>query len=336
MVFFENTSCGTCGAELAFVPTQRAMVAAHLFADGSFEVASGPRARSCANRTAYGVCNWSVDASDTHDLCVACRLNETIPNLADGSGRDAWQRIEWAKHRLVYTLLDLGVPLVPKNEDPAGLAFAFLADQGGERVLTGHADGLITLNVSEADDPTRERVRTKMGEAYRTLLGHFRHEVGHYYFQRLVAGSTHHAAFRELFGDERVDYQAALDRRYAEGPVADWPVRFVSAYASMHPHEDWAESWAHYLHMFDTLETARSYGMSFRPKPVGAIPEPATDTRTVDRDDWDDLKSNWVPLTLAMNSLNRSMGTADSYPFVLGELAMRKLRFVHDVVAAHR
>jgi hypothetical protein len=39
-----------------------------------------------------------------------------------------------------------------------------------------------------------------------------------------------------------------------------------------------------------------------------------------------------VPLTVALNSLNRSMGHADVYPFVLSEKAIEKLRLVHDVI----
>src|SRR5262249_50270393 len=155
-----------------------------------------------------------------------------------------------AKRRLVYTLLALNLPLVSRQEDrESGLSFEFLADPAdpaAPRVMTGHAGGVITVNVAEADDAERERRRLQMNEPYRPLLGAFRHEIGHYYWDRLIRGSARLAAFRETFGDERADYAEALDRHHAGGPPGDWQDRFVSAYASSHPWEDWAETWAHY------------------------------------------------------------------------------------------
>ena len=219
------------------------------------------------------------------------------------------------------------------------MAFDFLQDtDGAPKVFTGHHDGLITINIAEADDPFREKMRVQMGETYRTLLGHFRHEIGHYYWDRLIEETPlRWRSSATLFGDERADYAEAQKRHYSAGPPADWVDNFVSGYASMHPWEDWAETWAHYLHIVDTLETARAYGLSLQPAPVtnrrAARPVAAT---KLDPSSFEDLIGGWIPLTLALNSLNRSMGTRDGYPFVLSEPAIAKLRFVHDVVARAR
>ena len=226
--------------------------------------------------------------------------------------------------------------------NPRGLAFDFLKDAGEQKVWTGHSDGLITINIAEADDPFREKMRIQLGETYRTLLGHFRHEIGHYYWDRLIRDSRWLSRFRALFGDEQIDYEQAKQKHYGGGP-GDWQQRFVSQYASMHPWEDWAETWAHYLHMVDTLETARCYGLSIRPPttegPDGEAllsPRTAADAsvaaRRLDLHSFDDLMAGWVPLTIALNSLSRSMGLPDTYPFILSTPAIEKLAFVHNVV----
>ncbi len=233
---------------------------------------------------------------------------------------------------MFYTLLKFKLPLATKAEEPDALAFDFIADQTGPQghipVLTGHEDGLITINIAEADDPERERRRSQMGEPYRTLLGHFRHEIAHYYWDRLVAQSASLEEFREIFGDEQQDYGQSLQQHYANGPPRDWPDRFVSSYASSHPWEDFAETWAHYLHMVDALETASAFGLRVRPK-VGSIdmsakldfdPHDADMTRIIEA---------WLPLTYAMNSMNRSMGFQDFYPFVLAPAVIAKLAFIH-------
>ena len=134
-------------------------------------------------------------------------------------------------------------------------------------MVTGHADGVITLDLAESDDVHRERRRAELGEPYRTLLGHFRHEIGHYYWPILVERAGALERCRALFGDERADYGEALERHYADGPPADWAERHVSAYATMHPWEDWAETFAHYLHIRDTLQTAGGVRRSSSPAP---------------------------------------------------------------------
>ena len=131
-----------------------------------------------------------------------------IPDLSLPENLSRWRALEAAKHRLFYTLFQLRLPVETQAESPAGLAFQFLADvgPGAPSVMTGHADGVITINLAEADDAERERRRQQMGELYRTLLGHFRHEIGHYYWDRLIANTPHLEEFRRIFGDERQDY----------------------------------------------------------------------------------------------------------------------------------
>ncbi|HEY7664941.1 MAG TPA: putative zinc-binding peptidase [Xanthobacteraceae bacterium] len=340
-LYFENTSCVSCGRRLGYLP-ERAIVAALEEADGGWRPLGMPesRYRLCANAE-HDVCNWLVAPEQGEIFCAACRHNRTIPDLSNPENLVHWRKIESAKHRLFYTLLRLDLPLTTRAEDPNGLAFDFLsspADGAGQApVLTGHAGGLITLNVAEADDPERERQRKSMAEPYRTLLGHFRHEIAHYYWDHLVRDTPAIDEFRRLFGDEREDYGAALQRYYANGPAPDWADRFVTAYASAHPWEDFAESWAHYFHMVDTLETAFAFGLRLRPK-VGADLAAAIDfdpyVAELDR-----IIDAWLPLTFAVNSINRSMGQPDLYPFALPPAVILKLNFIHTRVhadAAHR
>ncbi|MFL5274182.1 MAG: putative zinc-binding metallopeptidase [Anaeromyxobacteraceae bacterium] len=351
-VFFENVSCTRCGHALAYLP-DRGLVSGIEPVDAPESTtpadappgqrwralaADGAEYRLCRNGTEYGVCNWAVPAEDAHELCRACRLNVLIPPLGDPAARAAWALIEAAKRRLVYSLLQLGLPVDPRFDDPQrGLAFRFMKELPGEKVTTGHADGVITLDVAEASDPHRESTRVKLGEPYRTLLGHFRHEIGHYYWLRLVSATPWLSRCRERFGDDRADYAEALRVHYERGAPAGWQERFVSAYASMHPAEDWAETFAHHLHLVDTLETARALGLSVRAEPTaqGDVPLPKVAARAVDPGDFDALLGAFVPLTLALNELNRSMGLQDTYPFVLSPPAIDKLRFVHEVVAAN-
>ena len=167
------------------------------------------------------------------------------------------------------------------------------------------------------------------------MLGHFRHEVGHYYWDRLIRDDQSRLeVFRSAFGDERADYAEALKRHYDAGPPADWQSQFISAYATTHAWEDWAETWAHYLHMIDTLETAAACGVRLRPPRKGEpalrqVPDPVGD----DPESFDELMQSWLPLTYMLNNLNRGLGQADAYPFVISDPVVEKLRFVHDTVA---
>ena len=276
----------------------------------------------CKNGIEYDVCNWIVNNSD-HDYCVSCSLNHTIPNLLSPDRRRWWKNLEHAKRRLIFSLLSLHLPIVSKQEDVSGLAFEFIEDKRTnpgvfeEHVSTGHENGLITINIAEADEVSREITRQYTGELYRTLLGHFRHESGHYYFHQLVNVNGNLERFRELFGDERQDYAAALENYYANKDTMVKDPDLISHYAQAHPLEDWAEVWSHYLHMVDTLETASAYNMQ---------------QGSTHFDDIDELMSKWSELSIMLNALNRSMGLEDAYPFILSQTTLAKLRFVHGLI----
>ena len=345
-IFFGNSLCLACRSPLGYVPETGELHAldpgeiagtwTYVDAEGATRVV-----RRCANLDTPASCNWLVAVEDGDTFCLSCRLDRTIPDLDDEDNRRYWNAIETAKRRLVAQLVALELPVASKvGADPErGLAFDFLRSTAGEPVLTGHANGIVTVNIEEADDALREKTRLALHEPYRTLLGHLRHEVGHYYWERLVAGTRWHEAFRELFGDERADYADALRVNYDQGPPADWRDRHISGYAASHPWEDWAESWAHYLHIVDGLDTALGFGLS-------AID---LDT-TVERFGRDDLYAPddafagrfifflnaWFELAYVLNELSRSMGQPDFYPFVVSRPVARKLHFVHLVIREAR
>jgi len=337
-LYFENARCESCGRQLGYLPS-RDTVTALEEKDGGLHALAEPKGkyRYCAN-AARNVCNWLVPLDQPEPFCAACRHNRTIPDLSEPQNLARWRKIEIAKHRLFYTLLKLRLPLATRAEDPEGLAFDFIADRDVDghhtSVMTGHASGLITINLAEADDPERERQRFAMGEAYRTVLGHFRHEIAHYYWARLVAPSPRLQEFRNIFGDEQKDYMTALEQHYAQGPPADWPEHFVSGYASVHPWEDFAETWAHYFHMVDTLETAGAFGLSLWPKVAKGMALAARIDFDPHHAPLDRIIEAWLPLTFAVNAINRSMGLPDLYPFVLAPPAIVKLAFVHRLIEA--
>ncbi len=338
LVFFENVKCLNCQHDLAYLPDRMLMAALEQGKDGSWYHADQAY-KLCANNVSHQICNWALPITDTEDLCRSCRLTHVIPDLSQPGNEEAWHRLEIAKRRLLYTILALGLPLAAKTaSNPTGVEFEFLKDSAEpngdwSRVLTGHDNGLITINIAEADDVYREQQRTRQNEPYRTLLGHFRHEIGHYYWDRLVENAPRLDEFRQLFGDENADYQAALDRHYQNGPPANWANDFISAYASTHPWEDWAESWAHVLHMIDALETAESVGVSIKPQrsdePALVISAP---TFKAGMAEFDDMIRAWLPLTYALNNFTRGLGLADGYPFVLSDRVVGKLRFVYDTI----
>jgi hypothetical protein len=342
VLYFENTGCERCGHALGYLPDLGTLSA--LEPEGGGDTwralaAPGRAYRACANAL-YGACNWQVEAESGSAFCRACRHNRTVPDLSVPENVDRWRKLELAKHRLFYTILKLGLPHPTVQEDAdRGLAFDFLADpmtpadDAAPRVMTGHDSGLITIALAEADDAERERRRTGMGEPYRTLLGHFRHEVGHYYWDRLVADRGAFDGFRALFGDERQDYGEALKAHYARNAADRWDDTFVSAYARAHPWEDFAETWAHYLHIIDTLETARAFRLRVDPEAAQAGDLSAE----VDFDVYqvptvEPIVEAWLPLAFAVNSLNRSMGLPDLYPFVLSPGVITKLGYVHRLV----
>jgi hypothetical protein len=343
LIYFENSHCEQCGSKLGFHADDVQLYPLVEQDNSTFTIYNkldSIHYQYCANHF-YKVCNWLVPVNSDSVYCKACSLNRTIPNLNRPEYAARWKKIEKAKHRLVYSLLRLKLPFESKRKNPGkGLWFDFKADEniGRERILTGHDDGLITINLAEADDLEREMTRQAMNEGYRTVLGHFRHEVGHYYWDRLIGETGHLEEFRRLFGDERLDYDAALKRHYSQGPPADWNLQYISAYATMHPWEDWAETWAHFLHIIDTLETAYAFGLKVQPgiaeDYAGIQAEMNTDPHTIEN--FTQIMSQWLPLSFAMNSLNRSMGLNDPYPFVIRPVVMKKLGFIHQVCLLSR
>jgi hypothetical protein len=342
LVFFENSRCLQCQHALAYLPDLGVIGSLEAIAAGLWRSPLGRAHRRgyrlCANYSEANVCNWAVPEHDAQPLCRSCRLTRVIPDLARAGHHEAWYRLEVAKRRLLYGLMQLRLPIRSKTEDAhQGLAFELLADpESGEqpRVLTGHKNGVIVISVAEADDVERERRRQQLHEPYRTLLGHFRHEIGHYYWQRLISRSTLLAGFRQLFGDERQDYAQALQQHHSSAPPGDWQDRYISAYASVHPWEDWAETWAHYLHMSDALETAASFGMRLKPQRAGD-PALQADVHLQHDVSLERMIDDWHPLTYALNCLNRGLGLPDSYPFVLSPQVIAKLGFIHHANASN-
>ncbi len=337
LLYFENTLCESCGSTLGFEPVAVRLHA--IGADGQVwrPIAEPDRAyRFCAN-AGQGVCNWLIPADNAGEFCLACRHNRTIPDLSEGENLLRWRRLEYAKHRLFYQLIKLRLPLPTNSERPGhGLVFDFLAEArqpGAPRIMTGHDDGIITLNLREADDAAREKLRAQMHEPYRTLLGHFRHEIGHFYWDLLVRDGGRLDQCRAVFGDEREDYAEALQRHYQNGAPSNWQENYISQYATMHPWEDFAETWAHYLHIVDTLETAAAFRLGVHPGKIDAPDLHADITlNPYGAGQIEGLIEDWLPLTFAVNSLNRSMGIADLYPFILSPAVIDKLGFIHALV----
>ena len=350
LVFLRNTQCLNCDRALGYETERRTMVALEPAGiDDRWVVAgeaeSGLYAR-CANLETAAACNWLVPCGTREaqtwpanlraGLCLSCTLTRTIPNLETPGNPELWRRLETSKRRLLSQLLALALPVETRLERPNGIEFDFLEQvEGGPPVLTGHDEGLITLNIGEADDAKREKIRAAMHESYRTLLGHFRHEIGHYYWDRLVRDTPWLEGSRQLFGDETIDYAKALKRHYDEGPPQDWRLHWVTSYATSHPWEDWAETWAHYLHMSDTVDTAVSLGVDSASVDIETEPYTTADLWQPEHPNAQaflKFLNSWVVLTQALNELTRSMGQPDFYPFVLPREAVAKLQFIHEVI----
>jgi hypothetical protein len=340
LLFFENRQCGRCGHVLGFIPADIELNALEPAGDGLWQPISAPGAlyKFCQNST-LDACNWLIPSQCAETFCIACRHNRTVPDLSDNANMVNWRKMEFAKHRLFYTLLQLKLPMPNRVDDPVrGLVFDFLAEiSPDKKIMTGHDEGVITLALKEADDVERESRRTSMHEPYRALLGHFRHEIGHYYWDRLVADQHREEECRALFGDDREDYGEALKRHYNQGAPANWQQHFVSTYATSHAWEDFAETWAHYLHIADSIETARAYGLEVHPA-ITSNQEVHTEV-TINPytcANAQQLVDIWLPLTYALNAMNRSMGLNDMYPFVLSPDVIRKLEFIHYLIHAPR
>jgi len=340
-VFFRNSQCLACGSALGYEPGIGEVRTLLADENGHWALAGDVMAsgafRRCANFDSPAGCNWLVPVDDPIPYCRSCRLNRTIPDLGDPENQRYWRAIEVAKRRLVAQLLSLDLPVRSKSEDPArGIAFDLLRPvPGGPQVVTGHTGGLITLNIEEADDAKREVIRNELREPYRTLLGHFRHEIGHYYWDRLIDGTRWHEPFRELFGDERSGYEAALLANYQFGPPADWADRFISPYASAHPWEDWAETWAHYLHLYDSLDTALGFGLTADDVEIELEPFERADLydpQHTDAERFLTLVKSSLELITVLNELSHSLGQPDIYPFVMSRAVIRKLHFIHLAV----
>jgi hypothetical protein len=338
LLFFENNHCIRCGHLLGFSIEEGDVLTLKpnkQLADTYVDVsdANGASYRLCGNSIKYNACNWLIPADQAHEFCASCRLTEVMPPLQDETQRKQWVRVEAAKRRLLYTLHGLQLAVQSRTENPKlGLAFRFEESTKEKPVYTGHASGIITMNMAEANASFRENAREKLGEVYRTVLGHLRHECGHYYWELLVLPSHKWLPkARALFGDEQASYKDAIDRHYEKGAPKNWSDMYISAYATMHPWEDWAETWAHYLHMLDTLETAGSYDLA-----VKSNVEKGQHARIKhimrNREDFDALFDMWYSLTFVLNGLSRSMGMPDTYPFVISTSVKEKLRLVHDII----
>lgn len=342
-LFFHQLRCLACGADAAYDPTSHVLGTVASAADGSWTMATdarqpAPRFRLCRQRSGAAVCNWLVPVDDVGADCLSCRLTRAVPDLSRPRNTKRLAALEAAKRDLLFSLQGWGLPIDPKtDEDPGGLAFDFLESvPDGPRVLTGHADGLITINVAEADNDYREHNREALKEPYRTVLGHLRHEVGHYYWNVLIWDTEWLPLCREVFGDEQADYGEALKRNYSEGPPDDWATRCISSYASSHPWEDWAETWAHYMHIRSTAQTAASYGLDITRARVLTTPFPPDVLYRPESEEsraFLEWVNAWVILTTVLNETARSMGQPDIYPFTLNRSVVTKLSFIHQVVA---
>lgn len=335
-IFFMNSKCTHCHTELGYVAENKEMVSFEKQTDEVWK-SLNPNLKNklykpCFNYSHHHVCNWMIPADSDEIYCESCKLTSIIPNLDNPDHIIYWARLEHAKRRFLYMMQQLNIMPRPKKDanDQFGLQFNFLMPEPGQPVLTGHAHGLITLNASEADVVYRETTRVKMGENYRTLLGHFRHESGHFYFDLIQQIRPDLIdEFRNLFGDERQDYSEALQTHYHSGPPKNWQDNFISSYASAHPWEDWAETWAHYLHMMDTLETAFYAGLCVNSK-RSDLPSMIIEESPIGAENFETVLQNWMTITFNLNALNRSMGLDDAYPFTLSDKVLDKLRFIHD------
>ena len=321
-LYFENTLCLSCNKKVAYDFTTDTMNRLSELNSDYYLTDSNKKVKLCKNFSEYNVCNALIPYDSKSDLCISCQLNRTIPNLEFSDNIKKWAKLEKSKRRLVRSLLKLGLPVTSYSQSESGIAFDFIQDQQqnpnvhNEFVTTGHYKGLITINLAEADDIHLENTKSELGEQYRTPLGHLRHESGHYYFDLLIKDTSWLETFREIFGNEQSDYQQALDRYYQSKPHTNWNQNYISEYAMVHPLEDWAECWAHYLHMVDTLESAQNLNI-------------------LDFDDNNDIDAqlyNWANLSIAMNELNRSMGLNDAYPFILNTDVVKKLCFLDQVI----
>ena len=362
ILFFESRQCLSCGKMVGIDDSFDLIEPYELDATtGLFYKGLEPEVyyKKCDNNEKFNTCNGMVnldtfvpEPNKDEMLCFACSFNETIPDLSIPEHIPLWKKMETAKRRALYTLKALSVPLNNIKKDPEkGLSFDFITDrnvndhfispiEGQDIVFTGHDNGHITINLAEADDVSRSQTKHDMGERYRTLLGHFRHELGHYYFDQLIVNSPEkYLLCKQYFGDDELDYQEALKLHYEQGAPKNWREMFISEYATMHPYEDWAETWAHYMHIIDTLETAQNFSITgaiasnkMEPEDVGELNLPQDAFFFSWQTAMDDILDTWMDFSVILNALNRSMGLPDAYPFVLTKAVRTKLNFIHHAI----
>ena len=341
VLFFENTQCVACGSEVGWCPGCRRISGLIKNSNGIYQCGVSEcslELAKCHNYEVEHVCNRCLLAdahgTATAKLCDYCRYNDTIPDLSIVGNRERWYRLETAKRRLMYTLDLLGLPYGTAEDgyQPA-LSFDFKADTSDdgnmwrpmgehEQVYTGHQDGKITINLREAEDAEREKLRVSLGEAHRTIIGHFRHEIAHYYWEMLIQGKKEEA-FNDVFGDfQTPTYSQALERHYKEGPPPDWQESFISAYATMHPWEDFAETFAKYLAIVSVLDTAKHNFLKDAVDPIKA--------------EMTGMIQSYQSLGLVLNEMNREMGLIDLMPEILHPPVVEKLYFIHQLVRVSR
>ena len=335
-VFFENYTCDNCGQLTGFSDRDRKMLTFDPLRDPLISDRESIAYKYCKNKE-NAVCNWLIKRTDDQEYCTACRLNRTVPDFSDSENFENWRNLEIAKHRLIYQLQKIGLTLLSKSDSEDGLCFDFVAKQNNPSLMTGHANGVITILLNEADSVHREQMRKQFLEPYRTLIGHLRHEVGHYFWDRLVNTNEQLLTeFRAIFGNEELNYSDSLQRYYKDGAPDDWQKSFISKYATSHPWEDWAETWAHYLHIMDMVETAYFFGLNVNPNGSvkGMKADVSFDPYTIK--EFDVIVQTCVPLSFAVNSINRAMGVPDVYPFVITPEVVEKMKFIHQLLLSKR
>lgn len=331
-LFFEDYTCENCGHLSGYRDTDRTMLTFDPSRPDLISDREKIGYKFCKNNQ-HKVCNWIIEENNTSEYCDACQLNRTIPNLSDGTNFLKWKNLERAKHRLVYQLQKIGLNLTSKMDDAQGLCFDFIAKHQNSNIMTGHANGVITILLREADSVFREQIRKQLQEPYRTLIGHLRHEVGHYFWERLVSNNENVLVnFRRVFGNEEMDYGNSLQNYYKNGAPDDWQVSFISEYATSHPWEDWAETWAHYLHIMDMAETAHFFGLKVRPTDMSEVMKTEVTSDPYIVEDFETIVATCVPLSFAVNSINRAMGIPDVYPFVITPAVVKKMTFIHELL----
>jgi hypothetical protein len=333
---FDSDGCAECGTTLGFHLATKSMLP---ITDGVVALDGRQWVRCTQHETL--ACNWLAPAEQTafeRGRCLAHSLIRREPDADDTLAREKLVPTAAALRRLVYQLHDIGLPIDPFWRQDGGLAFDLLSSYTtGERVIIGHAGGVITIDLVESLDDYRESLRVRLGEPYRTMLGHFRHEVGHYYQHVLVetgfGAKEYLDECRTLFGDERASYKDAIARHYEFGPPAGWSETFISEYATMHPWEDFAECFAHYLHIADTIDTSREAGMVLHADLVRfAAPRDIVPLESYDDVPIERMLFDWRWMSLFFNRVNTAMGKNPLYPFEIPRAVAGKLGFIHRVI----